>query len=394
MLYRPADNYTVTNTFATSQFGEVGLAFGTKPLIQPTEVAVPALPVPDAIKAVEADNLARRVVLDDGSSTNYTATSNSATVCGTRPLPCLINGHLTPPYVSNEAPVRVGAKVKFTGDVIVDFRFSLWRFQPTSPVIGPDNAGAPVTFENTRTPAPNDAALGEEDITVASFNVLNYFTTLGEGAAGCLAFTDRDGDGNNVRTGCEQRGAWDSDDLARQQTKIVNAINALDADVVGLMEIENSAALGEPTDEALATLVAALNADAGAGTWAYVPSSTELPSAGTDVITQRDHLQAGRRAARRRIAGARHRERPDRSVRQRPRADRPGVQAEERRWRQVPVRRQPLQVEERAAAGEVVPPGDLDLGDGQGAFNAIRSRQATALRDWIPTVLDETSTSR
>ena len=72
----------------------------------------------------------------------------------------------------------------------------------------------------------------------------------------------------------------------RQQEKIVKAINALDADVVGLMEIENSAALGEQTDEALATLVTALNGAAGANTWAYVPSSTELPPASEqDVIT-------------------------------------------------------------------------------------------------------------
>ncbi len=33
MLFRPTGDYTVTNTFATNQFGEVGLAFGTKPLI-------------------------------------------------------------------------------------------------------------------------------------------------------------------------------------------------------------------------------------------------------------------------------------------------------------------------------------------------------------------------
>ena len=41
MLYRPTGAYTVTNTFTTNQYGEVGLASGTKPLIQPTEVAKP-----------------------------------------------------------------------------------------------------------------------------------------------------------------------------------------------------------------------------------------------------------------------------------------------------------------------------------------------------------------
>ena len=41
MLYRPLGTYTVTNTFATNQYGEVGLAFGSTPLIQSTDVARP-----------------------------------------------------------------------------------------------------------------------------------------------------------------------------------------------------------------------------------------------------------------------------------------------------------------------------------------------------------------
>ena len=83
---------------------------------------------------------------------------------------------------------------------------------------------------------------------MASFNVLNYFTTLGDanndniGDGGCTSFNDRNGDGITVNGGCNQRGAWDPPDLDRQQAKIVAAINALDADVVGLMEIENSLA--------------------------------------------------------------------------------------------------------------------------------------------------------
>src|SRR3546814_5842874 len=103
------------------------------------------------------------------------------------------------------------------------------------------------TFENTRTDAPDEALINKEgtaQIKVASFNVLNYFTTLGGadddnvGDGGCLAYNDKTGDGNNVRGGCDQRGAWDPEDLERQQATIISAINALDADVVGLMEIE------------------------------------------------------------------------------------------------------------------------------------------------------------
>ena len=87
-----------------------------------------------------------------------------------RPIPCLLNGDLTPAYVSNTKPVRVGEAATFTAPVVVDYRFNLWRFQPTAQVVGPDNATSPVTFANTRTAAPDAAdinQLGTPDLKVA-----------------------------------------------------------------------------------------------------------------------------------------------------------------------------------------------------------------------------------
>src|SRR5690606_10299725 len=95
--------------------------------------------------------------------------------------------------------------------------------------------------------------------------------------AGCTAYTDREGNPITVSGGCDARGAWDAENLERQEDKIVTAINALDADVVGLEEIENSLPFGEDRDAALANLVEALNADAGSGTWAFAPSPEALP---------------------------------------------------------------------------------------------------------------------
>ena len=54
MLFQPTGDYTVTNTFATNQFGEVGLAVGDHPLIQNTEVAKPGTPEADAVVADNA----------------------------------------------------------------------------------------------------------------------------------------------------------------------------------------------------------------------------------------------------------------------------------------------------------------------------------------------------
>ena len=358
MLLAPQGTYTVSNTYGTNQYGEVGLAFGDEPLRQPTDVAAPGS---TEAAAVVADNAARGVVLDDGASTNFTSSANSS---------------LTPPYVSLTEPVVVGGTATFDEPVVLSFGFDLWRFVPTAPVVGDGTGEDGVTFSNPRTSAPE--AVGG-DVSVASFNVLNYFTTLGEDIAGCEAYEDRDGDGNNVRTGCDVRGAWDAADLERQQDKIVAAINALDASVVGLMEIENSARLGETADEATATLVDALNDAAGSDIWAYVPSSDDLPEASeqdvitnaiiyrpAEVVTEGASLALG-----------------DQSV-----SDQAFGNARE------PIGQvfAPTDggeeflfvVNHFKSKGSAGPwPGDADAGDGQGSSNESRVRQATALAEWV-----------
>lgn len=386
MLFQPTGAYTVTNTFGTNQYGEVGLAVGTIPLLQNTEVAKPGTP---EAAAVVADNAKRKVTLDDGSSSNFTASSYSAAACGDRPVPCLLNGDQTPAYVSNSAPVRVGAPATFTAPVVIDYRFNLWRFQPTATVVGPDNSGSPVAFTNTRTPAPDAgdiSQLGTPDLKVASFNVLNYFTDLGDADSSCTAYYDRDSSGDTVRDGCDRRGAWDAADLARQTEKEVSAINALDADVVGLMEVENSAQFGHSRDESLSRLVAALNARAGAGTWAFVPSSTDLPpTAQQDFITSAMIYQPAKVM------------RVDRS---RALRDQSGA------GQAFGNAREPIAqtfkkktgkgdkflfvVNHFKSKGSAGPfPGDADSGDGQGASVTSRILQAQALRDWVPGVAAE-----
>ena len=289
------------------------------------------------------------------------------------------NSARTPAYVSLVEPIVVGAAVTFTAALIVDYRNNTYKLNPTTPLIADGSGADAVTFADPRTAAPDPVG---GDLSLASFNVLNYFTTLGAGSPGCVAYTDRVGDGLTVRDGCAQRGAWDPADLERQQAKIVAAINHLDADVVGLMEIENSAALGEATDEATGTLVAALNADAGAGTWAYVPSSTDLPDPSEqDVITSAIIYRPASVSP----VGA------SRALGDQSTSDGAFGNA-----------REPIgQVFTSTAGGEpflfVVNhfkskgsagpwPGDADIGDGQGASNESRVRQATALRDWVETI--------
>ena len=386
MLFQPTGDYTVTNTYATNQYGEVGLAVGDHPLIQNTEVATPGSPGADA---VVADNAKRLVTLDDGASTNFLANSFSASRCASRPTPCLTNGDLTPAYVSNTKPVRVGEAATFTAPVVVDYRFELWRFQPTQQVVGPDNATAPVSFTDTRTAAPDTSdidQLGTPDVKVASFNVLNYFTDLGDQDPDCNAYWDRDGNGNNVQGGCDQRGAWDAGDLARQTEKEVSAINALDADVVGLMEIENSAKFGHNRDAALASLVAALNAKAGAGTWAFVPSSADLPSVDLqDVITNGMIYKPANvlRVDRSRALG-------DQSAENQAFGNAREPIAQTFKLKTGKGDKFLFVVNHFKSKGSAGPfPGDEDTGDGQGASVTSRILQAQALRDWVPGVAAE-----
>ena len=388
MLFQPTGAFTVTNTFATNQFGEVGLAVGTTPLMQNTEVGAPGSP---EAAAVVADNAKRAVTLDDGASTNFLANSFSVPTCSPRPTPCLVNGNQTPAYVSNTKPVRVGEAATFSAPVVVDYRFNLWRFQPTAQVVGPDNATAPVSFANTRTAAPDNAdinQLGTADLKVASFNVLNYFTDLGDQDPSCTAYYDRDGSGNNVQGGCGQRGAWDAADLARQTEKEVSAINALDADVVGLMEIENSAKFGHPRDAALASLVGSLNAAAGAGTWAFVPSSTDLPSADSqDFITTAMIYKPANvmRVDRSRALG-------DQSDDGQAFGNAREPIAQTFKKKTGKGDKFLFVVNHFKSKGSAGPfPGDADSGDGQGASVTSRILQAQALRDWVPGVAASTA---
>lgn len=287
--FKPTAPYTVTDAYdgsafvsgatpSSSNFGEIGLAAQSdQPLITPTDI----IDAQDtaAIAARTRWNDAHRVILDDGSSTTYWNTANTAA------------GKDSPlPWFTPDHQVRVGAKVTFDQPVILDYRFG-WKVQPTGQVVGAPTGK--LTFEQNRPAAP--APVGG-DIKLGTFNVLNYFTTLGKDYAGCTSFKDRAGTPIAVNTcpGTGPRGAWDETNFQRQQTKIVGAINKIDADIISVEEIENSRVVdgaGADRDEALAALVTALNAAAGAGTWDYVRSPA---SASTDAnVTLQDVIRTG-----------------------------------------------------------------------------------------------------
>jgi predicted extracellular nuclease len=98
---------------------------------------------------------------------------------------------------------------------------------------------------------------------VASFNVLNYFTTLDGSGRIC---------GPAENQSC--RGADNQDEFDRQHAKLLTALLDMDADVVGLVELENNASAS------LQSLIDGLNAVAGAGSYDFIDTGT----IGTDAI--------------------------------------------------------------------------------------------------------------
>lgn len=118
--------------------------------------------------------------------------------------------------------------------------------------------------------------IDEGDLRIATFNVLNYFNSPFGG--------DANQHGDN-------RGANNLAEFELQQAKIVNAIVRLDADIVGLMEIENN---GFGAGSAIAQLVNQINSQISDKKKHYrfvaIDSNNdgvtdELDSIGTDVIT-------------------------------------------------------------------------------------------------------------
>ncbi|XBB69299.1 ExeM/NucH family extracellular endonuclease [Nocardioides sp. WV_118_6] len=289
MLLAPTGQLTVSNVYATNQYGEVGLATGDLPLKQPSEYADATDAA--ALQAIKDENAQRAVVLDDGTSINFLQNQANKGL----PVPYLTgaNGQ------ANPVPPRVGAGVTFNSAVILDWRNDAWKLQPRGPVTL--NGADVVSFEDTRSQnlVPQDVLGATGDIKIATFNVLNYFNTTGEAyvAAGplqkppvdtvCTWYTDRQSNkiGNNscgVRLvddpskndGRGPRGAATAQSLARQEAKLAKTIVDMNADVIGLEEIENSIKLPGETnrDDALSRLVELLNNREGAGTWKYVRS--------------------------------------------------------------------------------------------------------------------------
>ena len=141
---------------------------------------------------------------------------------------------------SSEQHIRLGSRVEGLQGVI-SYSHNDYRLIVTNEVDSSNFVTSDVEFDVARKAAPE---IAEADLRIASFNVLNYFTSVANS-------------GEPNPTG-SNRGAKSLDDFLLQKAKIVKAINLMDADIIGLMEVENN---GFGPNGALKDLVDALNAE-------------------------------------------------------------------------------------------------------------------------------------
>ncbi len=227
MLVRFPQTLTVSDNERLGDRGEVKLSANGL-VYQPTQVIDPndnpasgtsstGTSNLAAVNALIASNNLRTILLDDGRGT----------------IPTL-------PYVNADNTLRIGSTTTNTSGIL-GFGFSQYRIQPL--------AATPPTFSYAPRPVVPSIAAG--NLKIASFNVLNYFN--GNGAGGGFPTS---------------RGAHSVAEFTRQRDKIINSLSQMNADVVGLIEIENLD-LNDATP-ALQDLVNGLNAVMGAGTYSFI----------------------------------------------------------------------------------------------------------------------------
>lgn len=223
MLLHFEQRLTVNNLRFLERFGEVGLAWGGR-ITQFTNQNAANV---DHYEQHRSDVTRLSIALDDGRRDNNPDDNRYV-------------------FAAEGQALRVGDSVKgLTGNL----RFSRgsggsgeqsWRIMPT----------AEPTFSNDN-PRP-DTPPKQGSLRVASFNVLNYFSTIDTDNAMC-----------GPAPGDSCRGADSQEELDRQTEKMVTALVLLAADITGLMELENNA-------DAVAILVDALNERLGENRYRYI----------------------------------------------------------------------------------------------------------------------------
>jgi predicted extracellular nuclease len=323
-----AQTLTATETFTLGRFGEVDLSVNGR-LRNPTNVVAPGAPA----VALQDLNNRSRILLDDGDNQQN------------------IDPTLYPQGgLSFLNTLRIGDTLPgLTG--VLDQRFGDYRVQPVGAIA--------FSHDNARPAAPEPVG---GTTRVAAFNVLNFFNGNGTGA---------DGAAGGFPT---PRGANNLIEFNRQRDKEITAITALNADVIGLMELEND----DPNTEnaAIEDLVSGLNAATSPGTYAFIDTG----------IVGTDQIRVGIIYKPAAVTPIGAYQKIDSTVDPRfiDTKNRPSI-AQTFDVVSTGARFTVVVNHLKSKGSDCLDVGDPDTGDGQGNCNLTRTKAAQALVDWIAT---------
>lgn len=179
----------VTAVADLDRFGSITLAGGGR-LAEFTECNAPSV---SGLRRYDSLAAARSLVVDDGR--------------GAQDLPPRLGGY---ELTAEDGLLRAGNEAEGLIGVL-DERFTGYRIQVTE-----------LGGFRTANPRPTARPDVGGDLVIAGVNVLNYF--------------NGDGEGGGFPT---ERGARTAEAFARQEAKLVRALCELEADVLGLVEVEN-----------------------------------------------------------------------------------------------------------------------------------------------------------
>lgn len=362
MLVEFPQTLTITEMFQLDRFNEIKLSEGGQ-LEQFTQNNAPDV---DGYNAHLEDIGARTIVYDDGLNQQNQVVEN-------------LDGF--GPDFDTASDIRMGDTIDGLSGVL-SYQWagnsssqSTWRVRST------ENGENSFDKVNTRDDAPADVG---GDLKVASFNVLNFFTTIDDGTA------------TSGPSGLEPRGADSVEEYERQLEKLVTTLTEMDADVLGLVELENEFGGDQNGDGvyAIDALVTALNEATSPGTYAFVDPGTTFvdtsdaisvgvvyktasvtPVAGSvEILTDSDLAGLGGDYGTGAVFDGESTNRAPMAV----------TFTENATGHDFTVAVTHMKSKGGSGAGN-----DADAGDGAGNYNETRTEGVNALTDWLATFADE-----
>ncbi|MEM8501908.1 MAG: ExeM/NucH family extracellular endonuclease [Cyanobacteria bacterium P01_D01_bin.1] len=360
MLVTIPEQLFVTEYFNLDRFGEIRLSADGPSNAPGTDGRLDQFTqfnAPDAAALAEYERaIARRqIIVDDGSTQQNPRT--------------IVLGRGGQPLSATNL-LRGGDTVTgLTG--VLSFDFGNYRIQA--------NQGINLQPTNERDLAPSEIG---GSLKLSNLNVLNLFTTL-----------NAPGNPGSGPSRISPRGANTAPEFERQLQKLVTAIEGLNSDIIGLVELENEFVDTNGDGQfAVGRLVEALNARAGAGTYAFVSPGQAFVDTGDAISVGAIYKTESVRIA------------PGTTVETLTDADLPtlgpDLDTDAPVFDGPSTNRAPLAVTfEEISSGELFTvaiahfkskggngSGDnADIGDGQGNFNGTRLRGAIALGAWLET---------